>query len=73
MHYIIRTLCGMQLVVYAVLLQYCCSVVSLLQPANHSLWLVIDNSDAPIIGKTSEIGLSATFLIHGNRYLLADF
>ena len=32
---------GMQRVVNIVLLQYCCSVVSLLQPANHLLWLVI--------------------------------
>ena len=34
-------MCGMQRIVYAVLLQYCCSVVSLLQPANRLLWLVI--------------------------------
>ena len=39
MHYIIRYMCEMQCVVYAVVLQYCCSVGLLLQPANHSLWL----------------------------------
>ena len=34
-------MCEMQRVVYAVLLHYFCSVVLLLQPANHLLWLVI--------------------------------
>ena len=35
------------------------------------MWLFC--SDALIIGKTSEIGLSAAFYNIGNRYLLEDF
>ena len=33
-------------------------------PAHVPLDYLNGHSDAPIIGKTSEIGLSATFLIH---------
>ena len=38
--YYLHFMRGMQRVT-TVLLQYCCNVVSLLQPVNHSLWLVI--------------------------------